>query len=433
MLGIITLVVALGAQIALLVYQMITKNHQKKTRNIMRLAAFCIFLLLLIVNVYWWGFRWMGLFVLLSILAVTGLISLIRKKQDVTEFKPFKAILICVNSCILFAFAIIPGLMFPQFQPIEATGKYDVKTVSVTLTDDKRIEAYSEEEENRKLTIQFWYPENTTDENMPLVIFSHGSFGYRGSNMSTFEDLASNGYVVCSIDHSYHSFFAKHMDDTMTTVNIDFLNDAVSITNNEYDVEYAFNLTHEWLELRKADMSYVLNEIIDNKSGNIPEYICSMIDYEKIGLTGHSLGGATAAQLGRELDIIDAVIVIDGTMLGEGIEFKNNAELLDTRVYPVPLLNLYNEEHYHDAMNQGIAYNNISASRNAIEAYDVVIKGSGHLNFTDLPLFSPALAKLLGTGDVDSRYCIEMMNQIILDFFDYTLKQQGELDLKTEY
>ncbi len=433
MLGIITLIIALGAQIALLVYQMITKNHQKKTGNIMRLTAFGLFLLLLSVNVYWWGFRWIGLFVLLAVLALAGSISLIRKKQDMKEFKPFKAVLLCINSCIIFAFAILPGLIFPQFQPVEATGKYGVDTVSITLIDENRIETYSKEAENRKLTVQFWYPEQMDNEKMPLVIFSHGSFGYRGSNMSTFEDLASNGYIVCSIDHSYHSFFANHMDDTMTTVDIDFLNDAVSITNNEYDAEYAFNLTHEWMELRKADMSYVLYEIIDNKSGNIPDYICSMIDYEKIGLTGHSLGGATAAQLGRELDIVDAVIVIDGTMLGEGIEFENNMEVLDSSAYPVPLLNLYNEEHYMDAMSLGMSYNNISASRNAVEAYDVVIRGSGHLNFTDLPMFSPALAKLLGTGDVDSRYCIETMNQIILNFFNYTLKQQGSLDLKTEY
>lgn len=434
MLGIITLFVALSAQIALLVYQMVTKNHQQKVKNIMRLTTFGLFTLLLSVNVYWWGFRWTGLFILLLVLALISIISLIRKKQTVREFKPAKAILICINICILLTFSILPGIIFPQFNPIEVTGEYDVQTASVTLTDEDRTESYSEESEKRKITIQFWYPNlKDNDEKLPLIIFSHGSFGYRGSNLSTFLELASNGYVVCSIDHSYHAFFAKHMDKTMTIVDVNFLNDAVSVTNNEYEAEYTYNLLHEWLDLRKADMSFVLNEITNNESGKIPDNIYSIIDNERIGLTGHSLGGATAASLGRELDIVDAVIVIDGTMIGEGIDFKDNEEVLDLNAYPVPLLNLYNEDHYTDAMSQGTKYNNISASTNAVEAYDVVIRKSGHLNFTDLPMFSPALANLLGTGEVDNRYCIETMNQLVLDFFNYTLKKQGELNIKTEY
>jgi predicted dienelactone hydrolase len=62
-----------------------------------------------------------------------------------------------------------------------------------------------------------------------------------------------------------------------------------------------------------------------------------------------------------------------------------------------------------------------------------VIRGSGHLNFTDLPLFSPALARMLGTGQADSRYCIETMNQIVLEFFNHTLKGRAEIHLQPEY
>lgn len=55
------------------------------------------------------------------------------------------------------------------------------------------------------------------------------------------------------------------------------------------------------------------------------------------------------------------------------------------------------------------------------------------MNFTDLPLFSPPLASLLGTGNVDARECIETMNSIILQFFDYYLKGQGELSIAPKY
>ncbi|MGE4272716.1 MAG: LytTR family transcriptional regulator DNA-binding domain-containing protein [Desulfitobacterium sp.] len=49
----------------------------------------------------------------------------------------------------------------------------------------------------RNVTIQFWYPEKQQeDETYPLLLFSHGSFGFRGSNYSTFMELASHGYEL---------------------------------------------------------------------------------------------------------------------------------------------------------------------------------------------------------------------------------------------
>ena len=434
MLGIITLLIALSAQIGFLVYQKATKNRQTKMKNIIRIAAFAIFSLLLITGVYWWGFRWMGLFILLTVSAILSAIYFIRRPKAEKEYKGLAAILSCVNGCILLTFCILPGILFPQFKEVAPTGSYAVETASYTYVDASRIESLSETGENRKLSVQFWYPAGEANsETFPLVVFSHGSFGYRGSNLSTFEDLASNGYVVCSIDHSYQAFFAQHTDGSNTLVDMEFLNDAVNIENGVYDEQRTYDLTHEWMELRTADMHFVLDEILRNTDKDNPEHVYSLIDTEKTGLTGHSLGGATAAQLGRERSDVDAVIVIDGTMIGEELGFENGQAILNAEPYPIPLLNLYNDSHYEDALELGTAYNNLYASAHAIEAYDVVIRGSGHLNFTDLPLFSPALARMLGTGEVDSRYCIETMNQTVLEFFNYTLKDAGGLHLETEY
>ena len=55
------------------------------------------------------------------------------------------------------------------------------------------------------------------------------------------------------------------------------------------------------------------------------------------------------------------------------------------------------------------------------------------MNFTDLPLASPVLAKMLGVGKVDARTCIENVNEMVLIWFDYYLKGEGELNLKAEY
>ncbi len=434
MLGIITLLIALCTQIALLIYRMVTKNHQTKVTHTIRLTAFAIFTLLLATGSYWWGFRWMGLFILLAVLAVFSGVYFIKKTRMEKDYKGWRTIFSCVNGCVLLVVCILPGILFPQFKPVASTGPYTVNTESITFVDVLRADPFSEAGENRKLTVQFWYPDTgAAADSYPLLVFSHGAFGYRGSNLSTFENLASNGYVVCSIDHSYHAFFARHTDGSTTLVNTQFLSDAVSITNEEYDEQTAYQKTHEWLALRTADMDFVLDEILNNAQEEMPEFIYSIINKEKIGLFGHSLGGAAAAQLARERQNVDAVIVIDGTMIGEELGFENGQAALNADPYPVPLLNLYNESHYEDAKELGEAYNNLSASTRGVEAYDVVIRGSGHLNFTDLPLFSPALAHMLGTGETDSRYCIETMNQVVLDFLNYTLKNAGALHLQAEY
>lgn len=434
MLGLITLFAALSVQIGFLIYQFITKNLMTKKKHVIRLSAFAAFSLLLVTGVYWWGFRWIGLFIVLAISAIISIIYILKKPKTVKQYKSLNAILSCISGCILLTFCILPGIIFPQLKQVAPTGPYSVDTTSITLVDDSRVDPFSEAGEKRKLTVQFWYPAvREGQDKYPLAVFSHGSFGYRGSNLSTFIGLASNGYVVCSIDHSYHAFFTQHDDGSTELVNMEFLNDAVNITNGAYDEKTTYDKTHAWLDLRTDDMNFVVNKVLSSEGKDIPESLTSLINMEKIGLFGHSLGGAAAAQLGRERQDIDAVAVIDGTMIGEEIAFENGQGVLTTEVYPVPLLNLYNDSHYEDANLEGTAYNNLSASVNAVEAYDVVIRGSGHLNFTDLPLFSPTLAGMLGTGERDSRYCIETMNEIVLKFFDHTLKDVKELNLQTEY
>lgn len=432
MIGIITLFIALGVQIGFFVYRLATKNYQTKMKHIIQLTAFATFSLLLSTSVYWWSFRWLGLFTLLAISAIFSVKYFITQPQVEREYKFLTTLLSCITGCIVLAISILPGILFPQFDPIVPTGSYSVDTTSVTFIDPLRIDPYSKTD--RKLTVQFWYPANAEAKSTyPLAIFSHGSFGYRGSNLSTFEDLASNGYVVCSIDHSYHAFWAEHNDGSTTLVNMDFLNDVINITNNAYDQYTSYNKTHEWLDLRVDDINLVLNKMLNNETNEIPNSVYPLINFEKIGLFGHSLGGAAAAQLGRERLDVDAVIVVDGTMIGEEIDFKDGKAILNTDAYPLPLLNLYNDRHYEDALKQGTVYSNLSASAVANEAYDVVIRDSGHLNFTDLPLFSPTLARMLGTDTVDSRYCINTMNKIIRDFFDYTLKDSKPLYLQKEY
>lgn len=432
MLGNAILGVLILVEVAFVVLSLIKKTNFKKEKSMLRIALFFVFLLLVISPIIVWDFRWMMLGVLLGIQAILGILVLVRKKGNAAT-KNSKTILAFIGRVLLIGMVVLPALVLPQYEPIKTTGEYSVDTKSYTLTDESRKEDFADTNENRKVTIQFWYPsdkslqkDKAANKKMPLVIFSHGAFGYRMSNYSTFQELASNGYIVASIDHTYHAFMTKQEDGETIIANIDFMNSAMQAQNGDLGAKETYELEQEWMKLRTEDMTFVLDYIKDRAVSDTADAVFKRIDLDHIGALGHSLGGATAAQIGREDDDVDAVIVVDGTMMGEIIGFENGKEIVTDVPYPKPLMNLYNESHYQEAMQLKADYPNYNAEKNGLDAYSVVIKGTGHMNFTDLPIVSPFLSGLLETGDVevnvDARECIETTNEIILDFFNRYLK-----------
>ncbi|MGI1659387.1 MAG: alpha/beta hydrolase family protein [Desulfitobacterium sp.] len=437
MMSTIILLFVLSIEIGLVVYSLKTNSQQNRAKHIIRLATFGLFALLLVFHVIQWGFQWILLFLVLLIQAVLSGLYFVRKSP--ASEKPLKTkrvILTTLGHCLFMIAVLVPALIFPQFKALPVTGPYPVQTESYTLTDPSRIESYDDTGSYRNVTIQFWYPENHQgNETYPLLLFSHGSFGFRGSNYSTFKELASHGYVVGSIDHTYHAFFTKQTDGEMIFVNTNFMNDAIAIQSqtSKYNEQETYELTHQWLKLRSEDMNLVLDTILENVKKENTADVYRIIDPKRIGLFGHSLGGATAADLGRKRTDIDAVVILDGTMLGEEIDYDNGQMVLNKEPYPTPLLDIFNEEHFSEASALGENYGNMKANKHAVDARQVVFEGAGHLNFTDLPLFSPVLAGILGTGDIDSRYCLETMNEVVLNYFDYYLKDLGELKIQAVY
>ena len=99
------------------------------------------------------------------------------------------------------------------------------------------------------MPVHFYYPENVKDiskDSAPLIIFSHGAFGYYQSNASTFMELASHGYIVASLDHPYHSFFTKDTSGKTITVDPEFIQTALQVGNDddtEKDETYYYEIT----------------------------------------------------------------------------------------------------------------------------------------------------------------------------------------------
>ena len=434
MLGISVFLLLVFLEIGFLLLSLIKKVKLLKEKYIVRIILAVIFTFLLLVGAISWNFRWVLLEAFLVVQAIITVIKLIimrNKTYDNVLSSKTKTVLVFIGRGLVIFIIMLPIFIFPESKGIEPTGDYDIDTVSYTLTDQSRDEYFTEDStDKRNVTIQFWYPSKKS-EKYPLVIFSHGAFGYRGSNGSTFKELASHGYVVCSIDHTYHSFLTKQTDGKTILGNKEFMATAM----NPLDDEEMYKWSHKALQLRTDDMSFVLNYIKDMTKKSQAEPVFKKVDLEHIGVMGHSMGGACAAEIGRENNNVDAVIVIDGTMIGEEIGYKNNKSIIRNDPYPKPILNFYNQSHFNDAMEAKDEYENMIMQKNSPNAYQVVIKGSGHMNFTDLPLFSPFLANLLETGDVnvDARYCINTTNKVILQFFDCYLKDQAKFTAAGEY
>ena len=361
-------------------------------------------------------------------------------------------ILCCIIGVIIFAVVMFRTFVIRDYKGRETTGEYDLAQTEAILIDESRLETFEQDGSKREVPVHFYFPANIGDfprNSMPLVIFSHGAFGYYQSNTSTYMELASHGYVVVSLDHPYHSFFTKDTSGKSITVDPEFFKTALSVGGSDVPESEIYDITSEWMRLRTADMNFVIDELkkagsdnslsaawfFDNKNKDILMSVLNAADFDEIGLMGHSLGGAAAVTVGRRADI-SAVIDIDGTMLGEETGVEDGTVQINEEPYETPLLAIDNEEHHQsqvDAARNSYAYANNVVLKNAVCGYETYFKNAGHMNFTDLPLISPALANMLGTGSVDSGECIDTMNSIILRFYDCYLKDQGEFSVEESY
>jgi dienelactone hydrolase len=432
--GTVILSIAFVIEVAFAIYCMVTKSNQEKVRSFVRIGAFAAFVLLALVSVIQWSFRWYGLGLLLFVWAVLGVWTLIRKKAGNDNYKTKPVVRRAIGAFLLVVVVMIPALIFPQHQSPKMTGQYEVATVKYTYTDQSRIETFTNTGENRKVNVEFWYPKDA-DGTYPLVVFSHGAFGIKTSNTSTFMELASNGYVVCSIDHPYHSIFTVDANGHRTMVDSSFLQEVLDANRGKYDEATNFKLEQKWMNLRTADIHFVLDTILAQAQDAGSDAVYQLIDPGKIGLMGHSLGGAASAQVARERSDIDAVIDLDADLLGEYLDYVDGKYVMNDQVYPVPILIIFADDMVRlmaavpDA-NTVIAAKHVTAT--APNAFEVHLTGTDHMSLTDLPLVSPFLVSMInasvpkaGGHEADPLSTIEKMNDIVLEFFDVYLKGEG--------
>ncbi|HRW11379.1 MAG TPA: hypothetical protein P5121_40045 [Caldilineaceae bacterium] len=432
--GTAVLFVALVVEIGFALYRFVTRSRQMQVRSYIEVGAFIAFVLFTLTSVIQWSFRWYLLAGLLLIWAVVGLWRLFRHQGAAKSFSPTRTVFSTIGTLLLVFVALIPALVFPQHDVPVSTGAPAVATATFTYVDESRVETFTGTGEARRVNVKFWFPQEAAGT-YPLVVFSHGTGGIKASNTSTFMELASNGYVVCSIDHPYHSLFTTGDDGKLVRIDPGYWQEYLDVVNQNVDAATRYQLSQQWLALRTADMNFVLDTILARGKENSAAAVYSLIDPTKIGLMGHSIGGAESAQVARERNDIDAVVNLDGDLLGEYVDFVNGQEVLNEQPYPVPILNIYTDDLQQQLNMIPNAVDVVAAEHvltTAPHGYHVYLPGTNHFSVTDLPLVSPFIVSLMtrsipgvGASSADPLATVEKMNGIVLPFFDVYLKDEG--------
>jgi predicted dienelactone hydrolase len=124
------------------------------------------------------------------------------------------------------------------------------------------------------LTVAVWMPPDATPRPLPVILFSHG---YRGCNtQSSFlmRALAAQGYVVLAPNHR---------------------DAACGKMARARGPEERFARPNAWTDHTYEDRRNDIAGLIDTMRKQVPW--SSLIDWTKLGLAGHSLGGYTALGL----------------------------------------------------------------------------------------------------------------------------------------
>jgi predicted dienelactone hydrolase len=267
-------------------------------------------------------------------------------------------------------------------------------------------------------------------ERYPAILFNHGWGEHALQNTALMEDLASHGYVVFSLAHHHEAKFWIYPEGR-----IEFLNTwtprfmKIMAEQNQPEMmslfqamftargaaaqESLFRRTGEMMptmllespRMWAEDISFVIGEL--DSLNRYDDRFGGVLDLDRLGVMGMSMGGIAAAQACIDDPRIRAAINIDGGLFGD----------LTSVVLDQPVMFM--------GSRRFIAYDSVFANRVKGDACVVTVAAADHYDFSDFTLLHRKHAMI---GTVEGLRMIEIVNAYTLGFFDHYLKGE-ESDL----
>ncbi|KKQ32862.1 MAG: Platelet-activating factor acetylhydrolase plasma/intracellular isoform II [candidate division TM6 bacterium GW2011_GWF2_37_49] len=338
------------------------------------------------------------------------------------------------------------------------TGKYAVGTRLLELTDPSRNDL--ETSKPRELVVQVWYPseqpsiqsmtpyayeslaefkkdeEAETIEKLdsirthgifdaspvagkyPVVIFGHGFGMSRGSYSFFCENIASHGYVVVMVMHTFVTELTKFAD------------------GREFGLTRKRNFA-VFDECFK-DIEFMLDKVISGALGPLT----AVCDFTNIGIIGHSLGGVMASHVCRGDARVKAGISLDGPLFGiNGTKPFNKPFLFVLRSNFYEYFNRFSKDENEYSLDAAfeepktfVGSNERFCKANGQGAMQIVVRGAEHNTFSDLPILVGMFKEMFGqelnlsnleTGNV-SADALSTIQGCIITFFNKNLKNQPD-------
>ncbi len=347
------------------------------------------------------------------------------------------------------------------------TGSYSVGTLAYHLVDKARNDKYSQDPERpfRELMIQVYYPSTDTGLPAPYVSsslktfiqerlkegpFSMGGAGYIDAEITThefhaipisnkearypvlvfspgfggphyiysslLEELASHGYIVAAINHTYTSEPIEFPDGRILRASSEW----AKFAQSSETMEKAMNEeVTTWL----SDGQFVLDQLAVINQHDSQNILTQKLDLNHIGVLGHSFGGSLAASLCRIDPRCKAGIDIDGPLFGENqdIGFNKPFMFLFAEPFKVDPANVELKEYFEKVIKQ----NNVRLDKlyNAItnDAYYIVIHATDHMSATDFNIIN----NTTGPNNSDPHEAIKIVRILLVNFFDRYLKKSS--------
>jgi len=313
-------------------------------------------------------------------------------------------------------------VLFPNMSSIKTTGEYAFASCTVTYEDKSRLEDFKNDGSFRKLSVLVYYPDTTdiVKNSCPLIVFSHGGISISTSNESLYKELASHGYVVASISHTYHALSTK-IEGRRISINSDYMKELnTDDSNKSSDDSYA--CYQKWMALRTGDINFVIDTLIQRSSVENTSFY-PLIDANRIGLSGHSLGGAAVLGVARQRNEIKAVIALESPYMCDITGVDGNSFKWTTAPYTCAIMNIYSDSGYILLESDNKYVQNKNHLYNGGKIEYCYIEGSNHFSLTDLVRTSPILCTILGGRYSKSGYeTLQLVNEKSVAFFNRYLK-----------
>ncbi len=285
--------------------------------------------------------------------------------------------------------------------------------------------------------------------NRPVVIYSHGYTSFPGQNTALLEELASHGYIVYSVQHTYDSspvvfpngdvagmdpaLFAE-MERLATEMSEDQRLSFVGATfderrrgtraSYEQSVRDGQRIPSVSADVWRADRIFVHDRL---EAGDVPDEVADIVaagELGSVGEIGMSFGGSTTGGV----CMVDPRCAAGVNLDGGDFDFRPF-----NRNVPVPFLMLYSDLDVLAALVSGESeasghgFNDFSYERHETaglrpDVHRLMVDGVTHLGVSDFPLFMRAPWKTPLFGGIDAQTVIGIQNDFVRGFFDKHLR-----------